>query len=104
MILSNPSIVILDEATSNIDSHTESLIQHNIDTLFKDKTCIFIAHRLSTIKNVDTIIYLEKGKIIEKGNHKELMLLDGKYAALYNNQFVERTLNTILGKEKEYEY
>ena len=104
VILSNPSIVILDEATSNIDSHTESLIQHNIDTLFKDKTCIFIAHRLSTIKNVDTIIYLEKGKIIEKGNHKELMLLDGKYAALYNNQFVERTLNTILGKEKEYEY
>ena len=104
VVLSDPSIVILDEATSNIDSQTESIIQRNIETLFKDKTCIFIAHRLSTIKDVDTIIYLEKGKIVEKGNHKELMLLDGKYAALYNNQFVERNLKHILGKEKEYDY
>lgn len=96
LVLSNPNIVILDEATSNIDSHTEKIIQKNIDTLFKDKTCLYIAHRLSTIKNVDKIIYLDKGKIIEEGSHNELMKLNGKYATLYNNQFVESSLKKIL--------
>ena len=95
-MLSNPNIVILDEATSNIDSHTEKIIQKNIDTLFKDKTCLYIAHRLSTIKNVDKIIYLEKGKIIEEGSHDDLMKLNGRYATLYNNQFVESSLKKIL--------
>jgi len=97
IVLSNPSIVILDEATSNIDSETESLIQKNIKKLFKDKTCVFIAHRLSTIKDVDKIVYLENGKIVEMGNHKELMKLNEKYATLYNNQFVEKNLKDILG-------
>ena len=96
VILSNPSIIILDEATSNIDSETETLIQKNINTLFKDKTCLFIAHRLSTIKNVDKIIYLDKGQIIESGSHDELMRLQGRYATLYNNQFMEKSLKEIL--------
>ena len=73
VLLKNPDIVILDEATSSIDSKTEQLIQNCINTQFKDKTCIFIAHRLSTIKDVDNIIYLDKGCIREQGDHKELM-------------------------------
>ena len=96
LVLSNPNIIILDEATSNIDSHTEQIIQKNIDELFKDKTCVYIAHRLSTIRNVDKIIYLDKGKIVEEGNHEQLMKLNGKYATLYNNQFVESNLKKIL--------
>lgn len=96
VILSNPSIVILDEATSNIDSETEALIQSNVNKLFKDKTCLFIAHRLSTIKNVDKIIYLDKGEIIESGSHDELIKLNGRYATLYNNQFIEKSLKEIL--------
>lgn len=98
VVLSNPSIIILDEATSNIDSQSEALIQRNIDTLFKDKTCLFIAHRLSTIKNVDNIIYLDKGKIIESGNHNQLLELNGKYATLYNNQFIESNIKKMLEK------
>ena len=80
-----------------VDMTFKSLIQKNIKKLFKDKTCVFIAHRLSTIKDVDKIIYLENGKIVEMGSHKELMKLKGKYATLYNNQFVEENLKEILG-------
>lgn len=80
----NPSIFILDEATANIDTHTESLIQKSIDKISKDKTSIFIAHRLSTIVNVDKILVLQNGKIIEEGNHKELLTKEGYYAKLYN--------------------
>ena len=65
VILKDPAIVILDEATANIDSQTEYLIQRNIDEVFYGKTCLFIAHRLSTIQNCDKIVYLEKGKILE---------------------------------------
>ena len=90
--LSNPSIVILDEATSNIDSQTEAIIQNNIDNLFKDKTCIYIAHRLSTISNADRIRYLENMKIVESGSHNELMKING----IYNNQFIETSLKQIL--------
>lgn len=80
----NPSIFILDEATANIDTTTEELIQKSVDKISAEKTSIFIAHRLSTIVNVDKIIVLDHGKIIEQGNHNELLVKDGYYAKLYN--------------------
>lgn len=81
----DPSIFILDEATANIDTKTEELIQHSIDKISKDKTSIFIAHRLSTIVNVDKIIVLNNGEIIEQGSHNELMANpEGYYSKLYN--------------------
>lgn len=81
----NPSIFILDEATANIDTKTEELIQESIDKISKEKTSIFIAHRLSTIVNVDKIIVLNNGEIIEQGNHNELVnIKDGYYSKLYN--------------------
>ena len=97
VLLKNPDIIILDEATSSIDSKTEQLIQKCINTQFKDKTCIFIAHRLSTIKDVDNIVYLEKGEIVEQGNHKALMDKKEKYYKLYTNQFYNKMLNEELG-------
>ncbi len=102
VLLKNPDIIILDEATSSIDSKTEQLIQNCINTQFKDKTCIFIAHRLSTIKDVDNIIYLDKGCILEQGSHYDLMKKKGKYYNLYTNQFYSKMLDAELGtKEKE---
>ena len=80
----NPSIFILDEATANIDTTTEELIQKSVDKISAEKTSIFIAHRLSTIVNVDKIIVLNKGKILEQGNHSELLQKDWYYAKLYN--------------------
>ena len=80
----DPNIFILDEATANIDTYTESLIQKSIDKLSKQKTAIIIAHRLSTIVNVDKILVLEYGKIVEQGNHKELVNSGGYYSKLYN--------------------
>lgn len=80
-----PSIFILDEATANIDTKTEELIQKSIDKISAEKTSIFIAHRLSTIVNVDKIIVLNNGEIIEQGSHNELMRnQDGYYSKLYN--------------------
>ena len=96
IVLKNPSIIIFDEATANIDSGTEMIIQKNISKLFKGKTCIYIAHRLSTIKDADVIVYLENGKIVEMGSHSELMQKNGKYAALYNNQFLKEQISEII--------
>lgn len=87
VILKNPSILILDEATSNIDTRTEINIQKAIDNMVKGKTCFIIAHRLSTIKNADIIVVMDKGCIIEKGNHKELLKKNGFYAKLYYSQY-----------------
>lgn len=80
----NPDIFVLDEATANIDTYTESLIQKSIEKLSADKTSIFIAHRLSTIVNVDKILVLDQGKIVEQGNHEQLVNSDGYYSKLYN--------------------
>lgn len=86
-LLHNPSILILDEATSSIDTESELLIQQAIDTLIKGRTSIVIAHRLSTIRKANKIIVLEHGIIKEMGNHEELLTLNGHYAQLYNMQF-----------------
>lgn len=79
----NPSIFVLDEATANIDTHTEELIQKSIDKISSNKTSIFIAHRLSTIVNVDKIIVLNQGEIVEQGNHNSLLNSGGYYSKLY---------------------
>ncbi len=83
----SPDIIVLDEATSSIDSKTESLIQKAIELLLKNRTAVVIAHRLSTIKNCDEILVLDHGNIKERGNHEALMALNGVYADLYNTQF-----------------
>ena len=85
--LSNAPILILDEATSNVDSRTEIQIQNAMTELMKDKTCFIIAHRLSTIQNADTILVVKDGAIIEQGNHDELIRKDGFYYSLYHSQF-----------------
>ena len=86
-LLYNPSILILDEATSSIDTESEALIQHAIDTLISDRTSIVIAHRLSTIRKANKIIVLDKGEIKEMGSHDELLKKGGHYAKLHNMQF-----------------
>lgn len=86
-LAATPEIMILDEATSNVDTHTEALIQHAMAELMKGRTSFVIAHRLSTIRDADIILYMEDGDIREMGSHDELMAKNGKYAALYNSQF-----------------
>ena len=86
-IASDPEIMILDEATSNVDTHTEVLIQNAMAELMKGRTSFVIAHRLSTIRDADLILYMEHGDIKEVGSHEELMERGGKYAALYMSQF-----------------
>ena len=89
VILADPKILILDEATSSIDTRTEIQIQSAMDNLMKGRTSFIIAHRLSTIKNADLILVMEHGDIVEQGNHKELLAKNGAYARLYNSQFEE---------------
>ena len=86
MIKDSP-FLILDEATSNVDTRTEELVQEAMDKLTKGKTSFIIAHRLSTIKNADLILVMKDGNIIEQGNHEQLMEKNGHYAELYNSQF-----------------
>ncbi len=94
-MLKKPDILILDEATSNLDAVTERALDTTIHEFAKDMTTIFIAHRLSTIKNCDMIYVMDKGKIIEAGNHRELIALGGKYAYLVNQQSLEEY--TVMG-------
>ncbi len=86
-MLLDSKMLILDEATSNVDTRTEVKIQEAMKNLMKDKTCFVIAHRLSTIRNADLILVVKDGEIIEQGNHNELMKANGFYAALYYSQF-----------------
>ncbi|MBE3089656.1 MAG: ATP-binding cassette domain-containing protein, partial [Actinobacteria bacterium] len=86
-ILANPKILILDEATSSVDSRTEQLIQKVMDNLMKDHTSFIIAHRLSTIRNADLILVMDNGNIVEQGKHEELLARGGFYSNLYYSQF-----------------
>jgi len=90
-ILADPKILILDEATSSVDTRTEVLIQKAMDNLMKDRTSFIIAHRLSTIRDADLILVMNNGDIVEQGNHNELMAKNGFYANLYNSQFASAT-------------
>ncbi len=87
-MVSKPGILILDEATSSIDTHTERMVQEGIDALLKGRTSFVIAHRLSTIRKADRIFVIDQGKILEEGNHGELMKKKGAYYQLYQSQFM----------------
>ena len=91
-LIKNPKILILDEATANVDAYTESLIQDAIKKLMENKTSIVVAHRLSTIEQADRIIVLDKGKIIEEGTHSQLLELKGKYSSLYKTYFEHQSV------------
>jgi len=93
-ILKNAPILILDEATSALDNESERYIQQALDELMKDRTTLVIAHRLSTIERVDKIVVMDKGRIVEQGNHQELLAKDEIYAKLYNMQFIENNQST----------
>ncbi|WP_414629356.1 ABC transporter ATP-binding protein [Clostridium drakei] len=86
-ILSNPKILILDEATSSVDTRTEIQIQKAMNNLMKNRTSFIIAHRLSTVRDADLILFMKHGDIVEQGTHEELLHNEGFYASLYNSQF-----------------
>ena len=94
-ILADPSLFILDEATSSIDTLTEKLVQDAVEKLMSGRTCFIIAHRLSTVKNADVILVVSDGKIIERGNHKELLAMRGHYYNMYVKQFREDGMKNL---------
>ena len=87
--LADPKVLILDEATSSVDTRTEVLIQKGMEKLMENRTSFVIAHRLSTIRDADLILVMKDGDIVEAGNHEDLMKADGFYTKLYNSQFEE---------------
>ena len=95
VLLQNPSILILDEATASVDPFTELQIQEAMEKVTQGRTTIVIAHRLTTVRNVDRIIVLDHGKIVEEGNHETLLQKNGYYARLYNTYFRHQSLEFI---------
>ena len=95
VLIQNPVIFILDEATASIDPFTERQIQQALDLILQDSTSILIAHRLSTVKSADRILVLDRGKIIEEGTHESLLQEEGYYAELYNTYFRHQSLDYI---------
>jgi len=95
-IIGSPSIFVLDEATSSVDTETEQLIQKAISTVLDGRTSFIIAHRLSTIRNADRILVIDNGRVIEEGSHKQLIARQGVYYQLYTNQFREEQGREIL--------
>lgn len=89
-LLKDPAILVLDEATSSVDTHTERIIQDALAHLTRGRTVLAIAHRLSTILAADVILVLENGHLVESGTHPELMARGGLYASLYREQFADR--------------
>lgn len=101
-LIANPSILILDEATSSVDTETELVIQEAMDTVMNGRTSFVVAHRLSTIVNADKIVVIKKGLVVESGTHAELLAQKGYYYRLYTNQFQESLETQLLGKKKTY--
>jgi ABC-type multidrug transport system fused ATPase/permease subunit len=97
-ILADPRILILDEATSSVDTRTELLIQQALGELLEGRTSFVIAHRLSTIRDADQVLVLEEGSIVERGTHDELLAAEGVYADLFNSQFRRRESQAATGE------
>jgi ATP-binding cassette subfamily B protein len=95
VLLKNPAILILDEATASVDPFTETQIQEGLELVMQDRTSIVIAHRLSTVRHSDRIIVLQNGQIIEEGNHQDLLTRSGHYAELYNTYFRHQSLEYV---------
>ncbi len=96
-VLADPRIFVMDEATSSVDTETEKLIQHGVEMVLRDRTSFVIAHRLSTIRSADRILVIDKGRIVEQGDHHDLIRRRGRYYELYSNQFTHEQEEHLLG-------